>query len=612
MFAWDTTLIRSNLGPITLAGVYDWEFGSDGKTLLAVDSQGQISQRLGQEFQVKVPLLELGTDVADVDFSDWGTTFSDGGARWFAGTWRGVLHLWDLQARTPARQVTVAGGLINGCFGLGNQQFFACDPAKSLIRLWDLNTLQEVRSWHLGAFSALAMSTDGSWFLSVTFGGLASLREVGTGRSTNWNSGVVLARTAVFAPDAKRFAVSGMNGYARVWETAPLRLGASVGDHQLPITGVNFSPDGRCLVTTGGDREVVTLSDLDTEKELITLAATGMSLAWGKFSADGNVLSCASADKRKLYLWRAPAWAEIDAAEQKKAALDKAALRLKPLRSPDSQGFGPLAPPDLQTITDYLFAEGKFLEVEDIFQEALTRPAVSSWEKAAALSERGQLRARSGRWKEAIADFTQVAELEPDEAWAYYCLAPLLVQSSDRESYQSLCARIRQRFAGTTNDRDVAEKMAKACLILPAQAGADLSTERKWADIAVTLGKGTKEEIWYQFGKGLAEYRQGNFVNSMERMRTALSTPEPEVSDFGPEPQVGAEMVLAMAHYRLDQIDAARATFAKGTELAAAKLRKIESGDIGSSWKHWIIAQALMREAQAMMEGTSKPNGQSH
>jgi len=32
-------------------------------------------------------------------------------------------------------------------------------------------------------------------------------------------------------------------------------------------------------------------------------------------------------------------------------------------------------------------------------------------------------------------------------------------------------------------------------------------------------------------------------------------------------------------------------------------LPKLESGDLGDGWLDWIIAHALMREAQAMIEG---------
>ena len=69
-----------------------------------------------------------------------------------------------------------------------------------------------------------------------------------------------------------------------------------------------------------------------------------------------------------------------------------------------------------------------------------------------------------------------------------------------------------------------------------------------------------------------------------------------------------AYMVLAMSQHQLQQIDQARASFAKGTEVEH-KLPKLKSGDLGEHWMDWIIAHAIMREAKAMIEApaASKP-----
>ena len=199
-------------------------------------------------------------------------------------------------------------------------------------------------------------------------------------------------------------------------------------------------------------------------------------------------------------------------------------------------------------------------------------------------------------WKEAAADFFKAIELEPENHWNYFVLGPLLVQRGDLEAYHRLCAQIRTRFGGTTNDPSIADVLAKACLILPSP-GADLSTESKLADVAVTVGKGNKFEAYFQFTKGLAEYRQGHFGSAADWASRSRAT-----TNSWNGLQVAACMVLAMSRHQLNQTDEARVALSKGAEISQTQLPELQSGDIGRQWFDWLIAHILMREAEALIE----------
>jgi hypothetical protein len=86
-------------------------------------------------------------------------------------------------------------------------------------------------------------------------------------------------------------------------------------------------------------------------------------------------------------------------------------------------------------------------------------------------------------------------------------------------------------------------------------------------------------------------------------MNKALTEPGNEL-----ERDVAAYMVLSTAHCQLQQIDRARATFAKGAEI---KLPRLESGEAGENWVDWIIADALMREAKSLLDGQSETQAQT-
>jgi hypothetical protein len=128
----------------------------------------------------------------------------------------------------------------------------------------------------------------------------------------------------------------------------------------------------------------------------------------------------------------------------------------------------------------------------------------------------------------------------------------------------------------------------------------DLQAVNAWANTGVTAGKDSRDLPWFQLCKGLAGYRQEHFANSIDWTQKALSH---EGEDLNRD--LEARMVLAMAQYRSQQIGEARVSLAKGVEIAEKKLPKLESGDLGDGWRDWIIAQALLREAKALIEETA-------
>jgi eukaryotic-like serine/threonine-protein kinase len=64
---------------------------------------------------------------------------------------------------------------------------------------------------------------------------------------------------------------------------------------------------------------------------------------------------------------------------------------------------------------------------------------------------------------------------------------------------------------------------------------------------------------------------------------------------------VEAYAVQAMDHWQLKQPDTARGEIAKATQFAETKLPHPDSPDLGSEWREWVIARALVREADALI-----------
>ena len=104
---------------------------------------------------------------------------------------------------------------------------------------------------------------------------------------------------------------------------------------------------------------------------------------------------------------------------------------------------------------------------------------------------------------------------------------------------------------------------------------------------------------YFEFAKGLADYRQGHFEGAVEWMRHVLIAAGGDLNR-----DVEAYMVLAMAHAKLGRPEEARTALAKGVGIADRDLPKRDSGDLGDEWNDWVIAHQLMREARALLEGS--------
>lgn len=279
-------------------------------------------------------------------------------------------------------------------------------------------------------------------------------------------------------------------------------------------------------------------------------------------------------------------------AEAETLLRDAVAIRRKRFGNND-----PALAETLNVLVETLLAENKDTEAEQVLNDALAPAGGAPASSARLLRARGNFLARINRWRDAEADFSQAIDLEPDNHETYHELAPLYVQSGDVEAYRHLRQRIKQQFGAILNDPSIADRMCKDCLILPPADG-DLAIEKSWAEVTVNLCKSQRAKPWAHFCRGLAEYRQGHFEESVRWLKLAVD----RAGDIRPR-DVEAYMVLAMAQYRLNRQEEARAALAAGQKIADAKLPKVNNGHLEDDWKDCLIAYALMREAKALLNG---------
>jgi len=275
-----------------------------------------------------------------------------------------------------------------------------------------------------------------------------------------------------------------------------------------------------------------------------------------------------------------------------------------------------------------LFQEqGKYSKVKELFGQALALADGVHAHNAALLCSRGFFHGWHGRWNEAAADLARALEAEPAKHWTWYLLAPVLAQSEDLPAYQKHCHAMLARF-GPAESPIIALRTAVVCAFRPV-TGDDLDKASKLADKAVSI---SMFEMWspeyesypwapfFLLGKGLTEYRQGQFASAVDWLQRALTQAKQEASLKGEHTfpdldlavrQAQTQFVLGMALYELKKPDEARDALADGKKIAQDTLPQLNSGDLTDRWPDVLIANSLMREAMQLIESSVSTDKQS-
>lgn len=146
------------------------------------------------------------------------------------------------------------------------------------VELWDVAsaTRKSVLKGHLGAVPCAEFSPRGRWLATGGDDQTARLWDLATGRAVaelrSHSKGVA---AVAFSPDERRLATGSADGTAKVWalrvapvipeqDLSPPQPGElavdellTLREHKDEVTSVEFSSDGRCLLTAGRDGQAI-------------------------------------------------------------------------------------------------------------------------------------------------------------------------------------------------------------------------------------------------------------------------------------------------------------------------------------------------------------------
>jgi WD40 repeat protein len=217
------------------------------------------------------------------------------------------ITLWEVDSGRELKTLRGDLGWVNFIAFSPDGKTLAGGSEDAKIMMWDLVSEQVLRTFkgHSSSPRSGAFSSDGKTL--ATGSGLVRLWNLNTAQELKTLNGV---GSVAFSPDDRTLASGGSDNSIKLWDVASGQELKTLKGHSDSVTSVAFSPDGRTLASGGSDNSIK-LWDVASGQELKTLKGHSDSVTSVAVSPDGKTLASGSLDKT-IKVWDVASGQELE------------------------------------------------------------------------------------------------------------------------------------------------------------------------------------------------------------------------------------------------------------------------------------------------------------